>query len=81
MKTDLRRYGYWDYEPLINKESQMMTYLDGKFSGIDIKVDTGAIADAVDDTVKKTLDSNQVEMDEKFRRISREIARSTDVII
>lgn len=46
--SDLRRYDYFDNEPLITTTTQIKDYLDGKFSNIKVEVSDEKLDNIID---------------------------------
>lgn len=56
IKTDYRRYKFFDKVPLISCKDQMKSYFDSKFGAIDIDIDSEEIKETIVNTLDKSLD-------------------------
>ena len=74
IKTDYRRYKFFDKVPLISCKDQMKSYFDNKFGAIDIDIDTEeikeTIVNTIDSSLNSTLDST---LDSKLNKVHKHI--------
>ena len=70
IKTDYRRYKFFDKVPLISCKDQMKSYFDNKFGAIDIDIDTEEIKETIVNTIDSSLDSS---LDSKLNKVHKHI--------
>ena len=74
IKTDYRRYKFFDKVPLISCKDQMKLYFDNKFGAIDIDIDSEeikeTIVNTIDSSLNSTLDST---LDSKLNKVHKHI--------
>ena len=70
IKTDYRRYKFFDKVPLISCKDQMKLYFDNKFGAIDIDIDSEEIKETIVNTIDSSLDSS---LDSKLNKVHKHI--------
>ena len=82
IKTDYRRYKFFDKVPLISCKDQMISYFNGKFDSIDIDTDEikQTIINTIDDSLDDKLSEIHTHIDTTKDDISNEINSSEERI-
>ena len=71
IKTEYRRYKFFDKVPLIPKDEQWLSYFDGKFSNINVD------GNEIKEIIEQTLDKN---LDDKFDEVNTNLADKFDEV-
>lgn len=82
IKTDYRRYKFFDKVPLISCKDQMISYFNGKFDSIDIDTDEikQTIINTIDDSLDNKVSEIHTHIDTTKDDISNEITSSEERI-
>lgn len=82
IKTDYRRYKFFDKVPLISCKDQMVSYFDSKFDSIDIDTDEikQTIINTIDDSLEDKVSEIHTHIDTAKDDISNEINSSEEKI-
>ena len=82
IKTDYRRYKFFDKVPLISCKEQMISYFNGKFDSIDIDPDEikQTIINTIDDSLDDKVNEIHTHIDTTKDDISNEINSSEERI-